>query len=249
MTILRIHGADGLAPTRLLHTALYRLAPDLFTTGTDSPWERSALAVVPRCTQIHGGPLGCRCDRRAHSAAWYDLQRTRPLLTEYDPQVVHRPFGPVLGRLPMPGLRPLQERLAEQGEPSLQGWSPQQISLVGGTDRALERERAHRLQTAQHITAHSYDWASAARTYLPLLRAGLEQMVELTPAQRAEAAHAWVWEAEQEVSDAERSLRDRRRAAQVRPERLAQSEERLQQAHKDLVAAEWMRERTGGLPV
>lgn len=248
MTNLRIQGADGRAPTRPLSQALNELDPTLFTTSPDSVWERSGLAVRPRCTQGHSGPLGCRCDRRAHAQAWYDLCRTRPVLDESSlidpPRVVHESFGPVLGRLPAPSLRPWQERLAEQGEAALEGWSPEKISVVGGSERALELVRSRQRQAAEHLTNDSYDWAQAARTYLPLIRAAREQMVDLNRAQQAEAARAWVWAAEREVQDAEQSLRDRQRAPSVRPDRVAESEHRLAQAREQLTAAREMGERT-----
>lgn len=243
--MLRLQGMDGFAPTRLLSQALHSLDPDLWHLHPG--WETADLAIQPRCTRSHAGPQGCRCPRRyrAWEGAWYDVVHTHPkLVTAFDggSEIVQVRVGPVLDVLPAPELRPFADRLAEQGEPTLEGWSQEAIDMMGGPTQALGLVRQRQRRQAEHLTADSWDWKRAARDYLPVLHCQPRQ--ELFPAQAAEAARVRLWLATCQVEDARKSLTARQNAPVVRPDRVEQSRERLAAAEAELAEAHAMVERT-----
>lgn len=239
-TVIMILGTEEHAPTRALRQALHQQDPELMEDPGE--WDRATVGVVPRCTQGHSGPYRCPCDQPAHAGAWYDVYYTRPAPTEIDngqaEEFAEYALGGRLGQLAAPGLRPWAERLAEQGPATLQGWSPEQIQVMGGQDKALELVRDRQRQQAAHLSADSYDWTGAARTYLPVLRAAHAQRPLLPVEYLADAARARLWRARANLEGARESLRAREQARPVRPDRLARSRVRLATAKREWEAAQ-----------
>lgn len=211
--LVRVVGTSETTPTRQMRDALYVHAPEL-----SAPWEdRQYAFLMVRAVPRHLSSAAC----------WYEV------LYAYD-VINDMPWGgATLGHgfqhaawLPAPPMKPglsLAERLAAAPEPTLDGWSPEQIAMVGGPDAALQvvsnRLTAAITRDIPQRTPDSWDWDQAARTYAQILRA--IPPVKLDEAQSAEVAATRQMQAELDLGSAGQSQQDLdRNAARVTQETL-----------------------------
>lgn len=209
--MITIESGYGGTPTLLLSDALRRTAPDLMRQGSNRTY--ADVSLFPRCTE-------CPCHRAADRTGWYDLYYTHEALADDDEYTIGEPIVrrriEYLGSLPAPPKIPAETRLAQLPEPSLEGWTSDEIAFFGGEQRALEFV-AMRQRTAvrEDRTAETYDWDAAAATYAETLRAIGDR--KLTAEHRVHVAEVREWRALAEVANARRSLRHLRTNAGMTP--------------------------------
>jgi hypothetical protein len=154
--VIHIEGRNGCAPTRRLSAALHTRHPHLTATAPGRP--HLALAITPRATDPWLGLPMVRPD------AWYDLHWTRKTTTEKRETLGHA------GVLPAPPVLPLEAREAAVPPATLDGLSEQQITLLGGPQKALHMVTSRRAQAIRddHTTS-IYDWDTYADTTADLI--------------------------------------------------------------------------------
>lgn len=202
-----IRGYDGGTPTHRLTQALTEIEPDLMVTHDQ---HRAVLLVIPRRTDFYASPERCATAKAAYDLHWaheavvpdedvWPEDGTHPLAVRLVP-FAH------LGTLPSAPRISDDQRIAAIPEPTLDGWTDDQIQMIGGRERALDHVRAHQITSIrQDRTVDAYDWDALARTAADTITA-LGAPPKLTPSQRAQVAAAAVITAEHRLSAARQSL-------------------------------------------
>ncbi|MEU6362213.1 hypothetical protein [Streptomyces albidoflavus] len=197
-TPVHILGFDGGAATVKFRGALAKIA-----TWPASAYSRThaELAVYPVLQED------------AAATRWYDLYWVHQTVVHFPPTNLAEESGSVgvdfvrikwIASLPAPPGVPLDQRLAQLPEPSLDGFTPEQIQFLGGEEAALRH-----LRTQQEIavrtdrTMEIYDWDAYAATVLPHLQAPVPK---LTEGQRAAVALARYLEAQMAAEAARASV-------------------------------------------